>query len=241
MSTEAWGEPRARADGLAVWLRAPIDQPAAAGEGRRSSCTARRCTSGGGSGGSSWSPAGRRWPRWQPGCRRRRSRRSSASPAGREVDLLGRRAAARDGPSATASSSSSPPWTAARGAHRARAGRAPGARGGAASRRGASVAICMATYEPPPELLERQLDSLRAQTRSDWVCVISDDASGPGGVRGPRAADGRRPALSPSAAPPSARAPTGTSPGRWRWSRPTPPTSPSATRTTAGTSTSSRP
>ena len=37
----------------------------------------------------------------------------------------------------------------------------------------------MATYEPPPELLERQLESLRAQTRPDWICVISDDASGP--------------------------------------------------------------
>ena len=35
----------------------------------------------------------------------------------------------------------------------------------------------MATYEPPAELLERQLESLRAQTHTDWVCVISDDAS----------------------------------------------------------------
>jgi glycosyltransferase involved in cell wall biosynthesis len=36
----------------------------------------------------------------------------------------------------------------------------------------------MATYEPPAELLQRQLDSLRAQTYDDWVCVISDDGSG---------------------------------------------------------------
>ncbi|HLY49143.1 MAG TPA: glycosyltransferase family 2 protein [Solirubrobacteraceae bacterium] len=39
------------------------------------------------------------------------------------------------------------------------------------------VAICMATYNPPSELLRRQLDSIRAQTHTNWVCVISDDAS----------------------------------------------------------------
>jgi glycosyltransferase involved in cell wall biosynthesis len=39
------------------------------------------------------------------------------------------------------------------------------------------IAICLATYEPDPELLRRQLDSLRAQTDSNWTCVISDDAS----------------------------------------------------------------
>jgi glycosyltransferase involved in cell wall biosynthesis len=41
------------------------------------------------------------------------------------------------------------------------------------------IAICMATYEPDPALLEVQLDSLRAQTDRNWVCMISDDASGP--------------------------------------------------------------
>ena len=41
-----------------------------------------------------------------------------------------------------------------------------------------TVAICMATHEPPAELLRRQLDSLRAQTHDDWICLISDDASG---------------------------------------------------------------
>ena len=46
----------------------------------------------------------------------------------------------------------------------------------------ASVAICMATHEPPPELLGRQLDSLRAQTHDDWICLISDDASSPRGL-----------------------------------------------------------
>lgn len=39
------------------------------------------------------------------------------------------------------------------------------------------VAICMATYNPPAELLRRQLESIRDQTHSNWVCVISDDAS----------------------------------------------------------------
>lgn len=45
---------------------------------------------------------------------------------------------------------------------------------------GPRVAICMATYNPPPELLQRQLDSIRQQTHGNWVCVISDDASDPG-------------------------------------------------------------
>ncbi|MDX6581460.1 MAG: hypothetical protein QOI10_644 [Solirubrobacterales bacterium] len=43
---------------------------------------------------------------------------------------------------------------------------------------GSTVAICIATHEPPADLLERQLDSLRAQTHTDWICLISDDASG---------------------------------------------------------------
>jgi glycosyltransferase involved in cell wall biosynthesis len=42
---------------------------------------------------------------------------------------------------------------------------------------GAGVAICMATYEPPLDLLRRQLDSLREQTHENWVCLISDDGS----------------------------------------------------------------
>lgn len=41
------------------------------------------------------------------------------------------------------------------------------------------VAICMATYEPDPELLERQLDSIRAQSHPSWICLISDDGSSP--------------------------------------------------------------
>jgi glycosyltransferase involved in cell wall biosynthesis len=41
------------------------------------------------------------------------------------------------------------------------------------------VAIGMATYEPPLDLLRRQLDSIRAQSHANWVCVISDDCSRP--------------------------------------------------------------
>lgn len=43
---------------------------------------------------------------------------------------------------------------------------------------GAKVAICMATYRPDPTFLAQQLDSIRAQKHTNWVCVISDDASG---------------------------------------------------------------
>ena len=44
-------------------------------------------------------------------------------------------------------------------------------------RDGGRVAICMATYEPPADLLRMQLDSIREQTHGNWVCVISDDCS----------------------------------------------------------------
>ncbi|MCB0875016.1 MAG: glycosyltransferase [Solirubrobacterales bacterium] len=44
---------------------------------------------------------------------------------------------------------------------------------------GAEIAICMATYEPDPERLRVQLETIRAQTREDWCCVISDDCSSP--------------------------------------------------------------
>ncbi len=39
------------------------------------------------------------------------------------------------------------------------------------------IAICMATYNPRPKDFARQIDSIRAQTHSNWVCLISDDAS----------------------------------------------------------------
>ena len=43
---------------------------------------------------------------------------------------------------------------------------------------GPKVAICLASYRPDPDFLARQLDSLRAQKHTNWVCVICDDASG---------------------------------------------------------------
>jgi O-antigen biosynthesis protein len=39
------------------------------------------------------------------------------------------------------------------------------------------VAICLATYDPPLDLLRRQVDSIRAQTHRNWVCIVSDDCS----------------------------------------------------------------
>src|SRR2546429_478162 len=39
------------------------------------------------------------------------------------------------------------------------------------------IAVCMATFDPDRELLVAQLDSLRGQTDTDWLCVISDDYS----------------------------------------------------------------
>jgi glycosyltransferase involved in cell wall biosynthesis len=41
---------------------------------------------------------------------------------------------------------------------------------------GDRVAICMATYNPPADLLRRQLDSIREQTHGNWVCLISDES-----------------------------------------------------------------
>jgi len=42
---------------------------------------------------------------------------------------------------------------------------------------GPRVAVCMATHEPPDALLRNQLQSLREQTHSNWICLVSDDAS----------------------------------------------------------------
>jgi hypothetical protein len=41
----------------------------------------------------------------------------------------------------------------------------------------AEIAICMATYEPSPDLLLKQIRSIQAQTVQDWVCIICDDRS----------------------------------------------------------------
>ena len=42
------------------------------------------------------------------------------------------------------------------------------------------VAVCMATFDPDPALLERQIASLREQTHEAWLCLISDDGSSEG-------------------------------------------------------------
>ena len=39
------------------------------------------------------------------------------------------------------------------------------------------IAIALATHEADPRTIERQLESIRAQTHSAWICLISDDAS----------------------------------------------------------------
>jgi glycosyltransferase involved in cell wall biosynthesis len=41
------------------------------------------------------------------------------------------------------------------------------------------VAICMAAFEPPLDLFRQQVESIRAQTLADWICVVSDDCSDP--------------------------------------------------------------
>ena len=44
---------------------------------------------------------------------------------------------------------------------------------------GPFVAIAMATFEPPMHLFARQVESIRAQSHRNWVCIISDDCSDP--------------------------------------------------------------
>jgi glycosyltransferase involved in cell wall biosynthesis len=41
------------------------------------------------------------------------------------------------------------------------------------------IAICMATFNPDIELFRTQVESIRAQTDRNWVCLISDDCSAP--------------------------------------------------------------
>jgi glycosyltransferase involved in cell wall biosynthesis len=41
------------------------------------------------------------------------------------------------------------------------------------------IAICMASFNPDPELFQTQVESIRAQTDRDWICLISDDRSRP--------------------------------------------------------------
>jgi glycosyltransferase involved in cell wall biosynthesis len=39
------------------------------------------------------------------------------------------------------------------------------------------VIICMATYNPPLDLLVKQIESLKKQTHDNWACIINDDCS----------------------------------------------------------------
>ncbi len=43
----------------------------------------------------------------------------------------------------------------------------------------ATIAVCLATFEPERRLLQRQISSLREQDDQDWICLISDDCSSP--------------------------------------------------------------
>lgn len=53
------------------------------------------------------------------------------------------------------------------------------------------IAIAMATYEPPAEAIRRQIESIREQGWTRWVCLVSDDASSPEAFAGiERAIDG---------------------------------------------------
>ena len=44
---------------------------------------------------------------------------------------------------------------------------------------GPLVAVCVASFDPDPEMLEVQIESIRAQTHRNWICLISDDGSSP--------------------------------------------------------------
>jgi glycosyltransferase involved in cell wall biosynthesis len=41
------------------------------------------------------------------------------------------------------------------------------------------IAVCMTTYNPRLDLFRAQVESLRAQTHANWVCIVSDDGSRP--------------------------------------------------------------
>jgi glycosyltransferase involved in cell wall biosynthesis len=39
------------------------------------------------------------------------------------------------------------------------------------------IAICMATWNPRLDLLRRQVETIRAQTHTNWICLVVDDGS----------------------------------------------------------------
>lgn len=56
---------------------------------------------------------------------------------------------------------------------------APAAPAPAPARGTGLIAVCMATFDPDMELFRVQVESLRAQSDTNWVCIISDDCSAP--------------------------------------------------------------
>lgn len=44
---------------------------------------------------------------------------------------------------------------------------------------GGLIAVCMTTLDPNMDLFRAQVDSLREQTYTDWICLVSDDCSQP--------------------------------------------------------------
>ncbi len=61
------------------------------------------------------------------------------------------------------------------------AGEIPAAGNGAGDRVGGEpeIVVCLATFDPDPDLFERQIDSIREQDRGGWTCVVCDDGSAP--------------------------------------------------------------
>jgi glycosyltransferase involved in cell wall biosynthesis len=41
------------------------------------------------------------------------------------------------------------------------------------------IAVCMATFDPVPELFRAQVETLRGQTDREWICTVRDDGSRP--------------------------------------------------------------
>ena len=78
----------------------------------------------------------------------------------------------------------------------------------------------MATYRPDPDAVRAQIESIRAQTDTDWTCVISDDCSEPEHYAAMLQVVGDDPRFAVSRRR-SGSASTATSSGRSRWCPPT--------------------
>ena len=102
------------------------------------------------------------------------------------------------------------------------------------------IAICMATYNPNLDLFHAQVESIRGQTDTDWICLISDDCSAPEQLRGDRRGRRRRRSVHAVARPAAPQLLPELRAGAVDGARRRPSSSPSATTTIAGTRTSSR-